>query len=105
MNLRRVIIAIIFVMLLPLLLSCETLGMGNSQQDRERAYYEEQLKAHQKQQEAYREQQEAYNKALAEGLQQWSDAYQQWQGQQQAQQRQQLGLEPVPTTNQTDNQS
>ena len=103
MKLWRGGLLVIFLVAVPILSACESLGMGSSQQEQERAYYEEQLKAYQKQQEYYRQQQEVYNQQVAEGLKQWSEAYRVWL---EKQQEQQLGqFEGIQTTNQTDNQS
>ena len=86
MNLWRVIFGFTLLLILPFLLSCDTLGLGNSQQEKEQEYYRQQLEAYQKQQEAYRQQQEAYNQQLEEGLKQWSEAYEQWLERKQQQQ-------------------
>ena len=88
MNTWRIIFGIVLLLMLPFLMSCDTLGLGNSQQEKEQEYYRQQLEAYQKQQEAYRQQQEAYNQQLEEGLKQWSAAYDQWLQRKQQEQQQ-----------------
>ena len=86
MKLWQGIAVAVLLVLLPVLSACEALGVGDSQAERERAHYEEVLKAYGKQQEAYREQQEAYNEQLEKGLNEWSKAYGIWAKQRQEQQ-------------------
>ena len=76
----------VLLVLLPVLSACDTLGLGDSQAERERAHYEEVLKAYNEQQEAYRKQQEDYNERLQQGLNEWSEAYGIWAKQRQEQQ-------------------
>jgi DNA phosphorothioation-dependent restriction protein DptG len=71
------IILAALVALLPVLSACDLLGMGNSQ-DKDRQYYEEQIKAYQKAQEADQKNREAYNEGLKKGLEEYYKAYNEW---------------------------
>jgi DNA phosphorothioation-dependent restriction protein DptG len=62
---------------LPFLSACNSLGIGNSQ-DKDRQYYEEQLKAYQQAQEADQKNREAYNEALKKGLEEYYKTYSEW---------------------------
>ena len=87
---------------IPAVSACSALGGGNSEQERQRLYYEQQIEVYKKQLEIQRQQQAEYNKQVEAGLKQWSEAYQQWLENQQAAQKQQL--EQLQKT-QTDTQS
>jgi Flp pilus assembly protein TadB len=76
------------VAIVPLLTSCDMLGLGKSKQEKE---YEQRIKAIQEQQEANQKAQEEYNKQLQESLNKYLQEYQQYQEQQQMQQLQQQG--------------
>lgn len=80
---------------MPVLASCDLLGIGNSRQQQQAEYYKRQLEAIQKVQEANRQQQEAYNQQLQQGLNEWAKAYSEWQQQRLA------PLEGTPTNNQS----
>jgi DNA phosphorothioation-dependent restriction protein DptG len=80
-----VILLAVMVALLPVLSACDLLGIGNSQ-DKERQYYEEQLKAYQQAQEADQKNREAYNEALKKGLEDYYQAYSEWSANQTQQQ-------------------
>ena len=96
MKLRRSILVAMLLAMVPVLSACELLGTGNEQQT-QRDYYEQQLKAIQKVQEANRQQEEAYYKQVQQGLDEWAKEYGEWQKQQQQQQVEQF------TQQQTDN--
>lgn len=80
---HAILLAILLVSL-PVLSACDLLGIGDSK-DKEREYYEQQLKAFQQVQEANRKAQEAYNESLKKGLE---DYLKEWQKYQQSVQQQ-----------------
>ena len=99
MKIWQAILLAVLLVTMPVLSSCDLLGIGNSRQRQQADYYKRQLEAIQKVQEANRQQQEAYNKQLQQGLNEWSEVYSEWQ---QQQQQQQLGqVEGMPTNNQS----
>ena len=72
-----VILLAILVASLPVLSACSSLGIGNSQ-DKDRQYYDQQIKAYQQAQEADQKNREAYNEALKKGLEDYYKAYSEW---------------------------
>ena len=96
------ILLVVLLMLVPVLSACDLLGVGGDQQ-RQRDYYEEQLKAVQKQREAYQKQQEAYYEARNKALKEYEEAYKLWWEQQQKQRLEQF--KQPQADNQTDNQT
>ena len=100
MKIWQAILLSMLLITMPVLSACEL--FGDSQEQRQREYYERQLEAYRKVQEANRKAQEAYNEQVRQGLEEWSKAYKAWVEQQQQQQRQQLQqLEGMPTDNQS----
>jgi esterase/lipase len=81
---RGILLAILLVSL-PVLSACDLLGTSSSK-DKEREYYEQQLKAFQQVQEANQKAQEAYNESLKKGLEDYLKAWQKYQQQVQQQQ-------------------
>jgi len=99
MKIWQAILLAILLAATPVLSACDLLGLGNSQQEREQEYYQQQLEAYQKVQEANRKQQEAYNEQLRQGLEEYYKAWQEHQFQQQMKQLEQL--EGMPSANQS----
>jgi DNA phosphorothioation-dependent restriction protein DptG len=77
MKKNYLILLAILVASLPVLSACDLLGMGNSQ-DKDRQYYEQQIKAYQQAQEADQKNREAYNEALKKGLEDYYKTYNEW---------------------------
>ena len=99
MKIWQGILLVILLAAMPVLSACDLLGMGNSQAQKDREYYEQQLEAYQKVQEANRKAQEAYNEQLRQGLEEYYKAWQEHQFQQQMKQLEQL--EGMPSANQS----
>jgi hypothetical protein len=101
MKIWQVIIALIILASLPVLTSCEMLGIGGK--SKQQKAYETQLKMMQEQQAASQKAQDEYIKSLQQSLQKYMDEYNSYMNSQQQaqiqaleQQQQQQAQEQIP---------